>query len=89
MLHKTGNHKGAEYRLEELEGNRTKLVRRSPFTGKLHETEFDLPFHQFLSYYAGEALIQNAFPTLNADEREFIMTGITPEEWNSTLGPEE
>lgn len=29
------------------------------------------------------AYIQNAFPMLNADEREFILTGITPDEWET------
>lgn len=28
-------------------------------------------------------LIQDAFPTQNADVREFLMTGITPEEWEN------
>jgi hypothetical protein len=28
------------------------------------------------------ALIQDAFPFLDADRREFIMTGITPAMWN-------
>ena len=32
------------------------------------------------------ALIQEAFPMLNADQREFILTGITPEEWAETFG---
>lgn len=27
-------------------------------------------------------LIQNFFPELNAEQREFILTGITPEEWD-------
>jgi len=30
---------------------------------------------------AGGALIQDAFPMLNSEEREFILSGITPEEW--------
>ena len=33
--------------------------------------------------------IQDAFPMLNADEREFLMTGITPEEWDDLFGEEE
>lgn len=32
--------------------------------------------------YAGGALIQNAFPFLTPDQREFLMTGITPDEWD-------
>lgn len=38
--------------------------------------------------YANGALVQRAFPYLSDDEREFIKTGITPEEWE-TLGEEE
>jgi hypothetical protein len=34
-------------------------------------------------------LIQNAFPTLTADEREFIKTGIPPVEWNEFIGEDE
>jgi hypothetical protein len=33
------------------------------------------------SWGQGE-LVQNAMPHLSADEREFIMTGITPTEWD-------
>lgn len=31
--------------------------------------------------YRQGAKIQNAFPSLNPDEREFLLTGITPTEW--------
>jgi hypothetical protein len=30
--------------------------------------------------------VQYQFPFLSADDREFLMTGITPEEWNETFG---
>ena len=33
--------------------------------------------------------IQDFFPELNADDREFLKTGITPEEWNETFPEEE
>ena len=32
--------------------------------------------------------VQDAFPFLTADEREFLMTGITKEEWNKIMGDE-
>jgi hypothetical protein len=35
------------------------------------------------------ALIQNAFPMLDAGEREFLLTGMTPYEWRSIFGSEE
>jgi len=36
-----------------------------------------------------EELIQDIFPTLDADQREFIQTGITPSEWAEIFAPEE
>lgn len=33
--------------------------------------------------------IQDAMPNLSANEREFIMTGITPEEWDAAFPDEE
>ena len=39
-----------------------------------------ITLEQLARYSAGE-LLQNAFPQLSAGEREFIKTGITPEEW--------
>lgn len=32
--------------------------------------------------------IQQAFPNLSAADREFILTGITDEEWNQMFPPE-
>lgn len=39
--------------------------------------------------YSEGALIQNAFPMLTMEEREFIMTGMTPEQWEETMGSDE
>jgi hypothetical protein len=36
-------------------------------------------------FYTKE-LIQNIVPNLTMGEREFLMTGITEEEWNKTFG---
>ena len=36
--------------------------------------------------WIGGDLIQSAFEGYNADQREFIMTGITPEMWNEMFG---
>lgn len=38
---------------------------------------------QGLDRYKAGALIQVAFPTLTDDEREFLMTGIGPGEWDA------
>jgi len=33
-------------------------------------------------------LVQDEFPLLTKEEREFIISGITPEEWRATFPPE-
>ncbi len=72
--------------------NTVTIVRQSPFTGKdnvmklkISEPEYNL----CLARWRGGELIQNAFPMLSAGEREFIKTGITPEEWDAAFGEEE
>jgi hypothetical protein len=55
------------------------------------EMVFDHPFGKMctaISSYVNGALIQDAFPFLAPPEREFIMTGTTPAEWDK-LFPEE
>jgi hypothetical protein len=42
-----------------------------------------------LQAWQGGMLIQDAMPNLNADEREFVMTGITPYEWDNMFEEEE
>lgn len=64
------------------------IVRRSPFTGRQHSMDLDITEEQLTQWENGE-LIQNVFPNLSADEREFIMTGITPQEWHETFGEDD
>jgi hypothetical protein len=64
-----------------------KIVRKSPFSGKTNEMEIPVTPEQLDQWHNGE-LIQKAMPNLTPDQREFIMTGITPEEWAETFGDE-
>lgn len=61
------------------------ITRKSPFSGKINTREIAVTEEQLLRWERGE-LIQNVMPNLSADDREFIMTGITPEEWEETFG---
>jgi hypothetical protein len=36
----------------------------------------------------GDILVQDAFPNLDIGQREFLISGITPQEWNETFGEE-
>ena len=68
-----------------------KLTKKSEFTGDENTLELDITEEQLNSYYNSGMNVQDAFPHLNADEREFIMTGCTPDEWNNMFsgGPED
>lgn len=57
------------------------ITRTSPFTGKLLIREIDVTEAQLEAWQGGQ-LIQEAMPHLSVDDREFLMTGITPEEWD-------
>jgi len=57
------------------------IERTSRLSGDVHVMDIDVLPIQITLWEQGE-LVQNAMPELSADEREFIMTGITPTEWN-------
>jgi len=57
-----------------------KITRKSGLTGEINTRDLNITPKQYAAYLSG-ALAQQAFPHLSADDREFIMTGITPEEW--------
>jgi hypothetical protein len=66
------------------------VTRTSDVTGKVHT--MDLPITQTqLDEWNGPTrpLIQNVFPHLTPDQREFLMTGVTPEEWDELFGDDE
>ena len=61
------------------------ISRRCPFTGVMNFMEIDVTGVELADWHDGK-LIQHAMPHISADEREFIMTGITPEQWAKTMG---
>lgn len=63
-----------------------KVQRESILDGKVYEMDLPITPEDLARYDAGEGHVQNIFPNLNAGQREFIMSGITPEEWNKMFG---
>lgn len=61
------------------------IERTSPLTGKKHKRDLDITLTQLNLWESKRLLIQDAFPDLSAEDREFIMTGITPEEWDDAF----
>jgi len=64
------------------------VTKRSAFTGKENQMELDITPEQLERWMGGE-LIQKVFPHLNAEQREFLMTGCTQEEWDAAMGDED
>jgi hypothetical protein len=62
-----------------------KITKVSGFTGKVHTLDIPCTQEQINEWQAG-ALIQRAMTNLTADQREFLMTGVTAEEWSETFG---
>ena len=65
-----------------------KINRKSKLTGIFHTREINVTKEQIVRWKSGE-LIQDVMPHLSIGEREFLITGITEEEWLKTFGEEE
>jgi hypothetical protein len=58
-----------------------RITRTSDLTGKTHTMEIPGLTLQMIQRWKNGAMAQDAFVGIPADQREFIMTGITPAEW--------
>lgn len=56
------------------------IKRRSPITGEWRSKDLPVSQQQIDRWQNGE-LIQNVMPYLSDDDREYIMTGLLPDEW--------
>ena len=62
------------------------LVRKSMLSGEVHSMELPITSKQLSTWESGKGLIQEVFPKLTSAQREFIMSGITQEEWDNAFG---
>lgn len=65
------------------------IHKRSQFSGKLNSMDINVTKRQLDDWITGDKCIQQALPHLNEDEREFLMTGATPDEWDAAFPEEE
>lgn len=62
------------------------IARRSPITGRVNQMTLNISENEYRFAQAQMArgvLLQDAFHMLDADEREFIKTGVTAAEWDT------
>lgn len=65
------------------------IVRKSPFSGEETVKEINVTEEQLSKWKDDGMHIQDAMPHLTADEREFILTGVTPDEWDEAFSDED
>jgi len=62
------------------------ITKKSGLTGKVHTRDIPVKPEDYADWQFGQNSIQECIPYLSADDREFLMTGITPEEWEAAFG---
>ena len=73
-----------EIRIEEV-GTQTKVIHIHSLFNIEKSMILDFPYFQIknsMEEWQNGSLVQVAFPYLSPDEREFLITGLTPSEWD-------
>ena len=73
---------------DKLNGVKMRIAKQSMLTGNITTREIPVTNWQIIRWRDGEN-IGTAMPDASLDDREFIKTGITPEEWNKYCGEDE
>lgn len=69
-----------------------RLRKQSILTGEWHTREIPITpdhYEAWIEQGVTRPHVQHEFPHLSADDREFLITGITPEEWDAAMPPED
>jgi len=64
------------------------ITRTSPLSGKTRKAMIGARVTEWLAFDRGE-LVQKALPGLSPQEREFVLTGITAQEWDEAFKEDE
>lgn len=68
--------------------NEMKITKKSSLSGVEHTLDIDITSDELTRVemrFCTKELIQNIIPNVSLEEREFLMTGITQEEWDETF----
>ena len=64
------------------------IIRLCPITQRVASMNIPCTEAQLAAWEGGE-MIQNAMPNVSPEDREFVLTGITPTVWANMFGGEE
>jgi hypothetical protein len=64
-----------------IETSKIWVSKQSPISGEINKISIQANMESYERYLKGEILVQEIEPLLTPDEREFLLSGITSEEW--------
>jgi hypothetical protein len=64
------------------------ITRKSIISGITRTREIPVDFHDYAVWQSGTASIQDVLHYLSDSDREFLLSGITDDEWNSLFSEE-
>lgn len=64
-----------------------RVTRKSIFSDEVSSREMNITEEQYKRWKDTGLPVQAAFPQLSADDREFLLTGMTPEEFERVTRP--
>jgi len=77
------------HKIEHVDDEFVRVHKQSCITGKHHSMVLPTRQGNLEHWIDTGTLVQDAFPHFDDDQREFLISGITPEEWDETFGSEE
>ena len=70
-----------------------RITMESAITGEVHSMDLPITQEQWAEWTgilgSGKRMVQEVFPHLTNAQREFLLTGITPDEWDKYIKPPE
>ena len=76
-------------RIEHIAENKVFVHKKSMLSGKVNSMVLPTTQGKIEYWIESGKLIQDVMPDLNDNQREFLMSGITPREWNDMFGEED
>jgi len=78
-----------DMRIEHIAENKVLVQKKSMVSGRVNSMLLPTTQGKIEYWIESGKLIQDVMPDLSADHREFLMSGITPREWNDMCGDED
>lgn len=60
------------------------ITKQSLYSGNTHTNDIDITQEQYDAWMNG-MLIQDAMPNISPDDREFLISGMVPSEWDEIV----